>query len=1089
MPGQSRISRFVASAVYALMRSVTLRSVWLWCALRGRRIRTWIWSGWHKVALLYLAAAVLVSLHSLASSPHPHRLWTAFAASPGIESLRFLLWFFHGALGPWAVAIALAALIATVAAAWTARRRIVITTIANLTGDDTLKNLADQLPRRLMLELADIAQVYMQASDDPGDLNHNRDRDTTAPQLSVAEDQGISDLLASVKGEKVQLGPLSIPLDAAMTTLSAIVRGPRISGSMQRNSNGLLLEVSLSGDRALRWCISEADLDLSRDGKAPDTDVVEALIHQLAHRIYAHLREAELGTASWRAVLHHTEGLRQFQIWQEGKTDTGPAALGRAQSEFFLACREDPGFLRGRYNLGVIYYSQHQYAAAWNVFAATIQKSRGDACLVDSTPIERQSRTDLAGAHYAAAKAAQGCKSTERAAHHCDIVIALEAAHAAAWNLKGVLAPFASPEACRCFQKAVVFSWLELCRSAWQGPVGATAARNASVYLSNLAKSRIGRRHSIAEMRQALALSSSAPDWLDLGRLRLAVRDVAGAQAAFDSAIRAKERALYWTWTACARKLRGSQTAADNAWQRAIGVVRDHNSQVKDLTQFLRDLETVDALSWINRDHPSLFDSWKADADALSATIDDVAKVAGDVKSKAISWCEGIRRLPGPGQADQATLPETDDAALQWLLVHYADSFATRQLSAAVLQAALTNWNQQTEPDRIDALRSLALCALQNAPVGAMPRSWLATTYYLLHLPRLAMSEIGNALSLEPENTDLLFLSTQVTWQTIQSIPDKAEQQKGLRRIVDNYSHLSERARGDMWDMSPGYVGMACFWMARFNAELLRYPAAQQSLETAVACGYKPIESLQILCYIHFRVCAFEDGELVYKRLNRLLHTDAGSDRFRRADLLAPPGPSDPREEEWPAASHLALSSYHTAAALAEQRLVVDAARRLRDGNRWFRALSNSPGSTTGNVQGQLTVASLLCRGTVRLAAGQIVAPVVSAGVSSAQDPAKQKARAAGFTARQIRHLRQAIEMLTRAIQQGFDQAVRADAQYRIALACQALAALDASNADAWKSCGLDALANAELADRRDEYKDRIPTLRTALQAQAKPAA
>ncbi|MGB6130506.1 MAG: hypothetical protein WBG54_01910 [Acidobacteriaceae bacterium] len=1068
-----------------------MRSVFLQCALLGRRVRTWIWSGWHKVALLYLAAAALVSLHSLVSAPHPRLLWTAFAAHPGIESLRFLAWFFHGALGPWAVAIVLAALIATAAAAWSARRRIVITTFANLSGDDALKNLAGQLPRRLMLELSDIAEVYAQASDDPAALSLNQIRDATAPQLSVAEDQGISDLLAAAKGEKIQLGPFSFPLDAAMTTLSAIVRGPRISGSLQTNSQGLLLEVSLSGERAQRWRVSEADLDLSRDGKTPSADVVEALIHQLAHRIYTHLREAELGTASWRAVLHHTEGMRQFQIWQQGRGDAGPAALGRAQSEFFLACREDRRFLRGRYNLGVIYYSQHQFAAAWNVFAATLQEPRGDACSADSTPVQRQSRTDLAGTHYAAAKAAQGCGNNDRAVHQCDMAIALQPAHAAAWNLKGVLAHFASPEACRCFQQAVPFSWFELCRSAWQGPVGAIAARNAALHLANLAKSHIGNSRSAAEMRQSLSLSCSDPDWLDLGRLLLAVRDAAGALAAFESAVRAKERALYWAWIACARHLLDRQPPAKDAWRRAMAVARDDNSQAKDLTQFLRDLENIETLHWIDR---SPFDAWKADADALSATIAAVAKITADVASNAIAWCEGIKRLPDNSQADQAALPQTDDAALQWLLAHYADSFSARQLSAAVLQTALTNWEQQTEPslDRFDALRSLALNALQSAPLGAMQRYWLAITCYLLRLPRLAMSEIGNALSLDPDNSNLLFLANQVTWQSIQSIPDKAEQQKGLRRIVENYSHLSDRARGDMWTMDRAWVGMACFWLARFNMELLRYPAAQQGLETAVACGYKPIESLQNLCLLHFRTGAFEDGESVYKRMIQMLHIGADPGRFRRADLLVVPNPAVPPSEELPPAANLAAASSHTAAAMAEQRLVVEAARRLRDGRRWARSLRTVAGAPMDNLRKSLAVAFLLCHGVVRLAAGEIVAPISSAAACSAEkgteNSAKQTARAANFTARRMRHLRQAIEMLTRTVEQALDQAVRADAQYRIALACQALATLDAPNAEAWRSCGLDALRNAESADRRDEYKDRIPPLRTALQAQSKPA-
>ncbi len=1089
MPGQSRTTRFVAPAVYVLMRSVILRSLALKCALLGRHIRTGIWSGWRKLVLLYLAAAVLVSLHGLASAPHPRLLWMASRAHPGIECLRFLLWFFHGTLGPWAVSIALAALIATLAAAWSARRTIVINSFTNLTSDDKLKDLADQLPRRLMLELSDFAQVYAKASDDPAALSLEQNSSSTAPELSVAQDRGISELLASVRGEKVQLGPLSIPLDAAMTTLSAIVRGPRISGSVQRSSKGLLLEASFSGDRAQRWCISESDLDLARDRKTPDSEIVEALIHQLAHRIHAHLRMAELGTASWRAVLHHTEGMRYFQTWQESKGDARDTALGHAQSEFFLACREDGRFLRGRYNLGVIYYSQGQYAAAYNVFAATIQEPRGDTRLVDSTPMQRQSSIDLAATHYAAAKAAQGCGNNERVLYHCDVAIALRPAHAAAWNLKGVLADFASPEARRCFLKAVPFSWSDLCRAAWQGPLRTAAARSAAVHLSNLAKSRIGESRSIPEMRQALSLTCSDSDWLDLGRLRLAVRDAPGALAAFEAANCAREKALYWTWIACVRKLlHGREPAAEDAWRRAQQVVRDDNSQLAGLTQFLSDIEARSPLHWIDR---SRFDAWKADAAALSANIARVRKGADDIRNRAITWCAGIQNLPRCDGADPATLPQNDDAALQWLNDHYADCFCVRELSAAVLQTALANWEQQPEPsiDTLDSLRSLALKALQSAPVGAMQRFWLATAYYLLRLPGLAMSEIGNALSLDPENTDLLFLSIQVTWQSIQSIPDKREQQKGLRRIAENYSHLAERARGDMWNLSRLYVGTACYWLARFNAELCRYPAAQQGFETAFACRYKPVETLQVLCYVHFRSGAFEDAESVYKRLLQLLAIAAAPDRFRRADLLAMPDPSNLRGEDSPPAAHLALAAFHTAAAQAEQRLVVDAARRLRDGKRWARALAGVTGAPIDAMRSQVAVASLLCHGTVRLAAGQIMVPLCAGALPSADHPANKSSRQADFAARRLRHLRQGIHMLTRAIQQGFDQAVRADAQYRIAQACEALAALDTANADAWRSTGLDALRNAESADRRDEFRKRIPALRSALQPRSTPAA
>lgn len=1074
------------------MRSAHVRSALLRGILRGQRIRAWLFSEWRRLVLLYVAAAALVSLHSLITSPAPQALWLAFRRHPAAETFAFLRWFFAGKLGPWVVAIALAALLYAIAAAWRARHRIVISDFADLTGDNALKDVADRLSRRLMLELGAIEQVYTLVSDDPADLSLDQHR-STAPELAVdAAIQGFSELQASVKGEKIQLGPISLPLDAAMNTLSTLVRGPRIAGSLQKNSDGLLLEASITGERTQSWRVSQSDIELDPDGDKSDLTIADALIRQMAQRIFADMWREQLGTRAWRAVGHYSEGLRQFHKGQKEEGDKRTAYLERAQSEFFLAYREDRSFLRSQYNLGVIYHSQKQYTAAYNAFEATIRSASSEPLLTNTRGAAQRLHIDMANVHYAAAKAAQGCSNWERVAYHCDLALSLDPLNGAAWNLKGVIHPYyGTTEPAVCFQEAVTSSWLQLCRSAWQGSISGSTARKAAVHVANLAKSHIAQSRSITEMKQALFVNPADPDnWFDLGRLSLARKSVPEALEAFQAANREKEKALYWTWIACCQQLLEAKEPAAAAWRRAKEVVFGDIQQLPQLTRFLDDIahpqKAIEQLKWI----PAAdFEGWKTEAKELDDFVAKLKKIKSDVESGTATYPGAIRAVLGQPDSD-TSLPQNDEAALDWLRQHYDESFWIRELSESVLQSAFQTWPQQTELDlsRLDLTQKLVAKALANAPLGAVQRSRLATIYFLLRMTDLATDEVINALSLEPTNNEVTSLSIIQAWTNIQLVPDKKEQRKWLLQLDEIYGWLANAYSGNIWEMSRENAGMAHHWHGRVNTELLRFRAAQKGLETSFACRYKPIESLQNLCYVHFRAGAFEDAEKCHVRLRLLLRIDGDSRPLQRQDLLQVTDEYRKLEEEYPPAFHLALAAFHTAAAMAEQRLVVDAAQRLREGRKWARSLAQLPPDQAEMLRSVAAAAFLLCQGAVRLAAGQIAAPVRPKTSSIADSAEKDGDLGSHRVSPRIRHLEQAIDSFTQVIQLAVDRGARADAQFRIAVACEALSGLDSANAASWKSNGFDALRCAEAADRRDEYKERIPALRTALEAKAAQA-
>ena len=427
-----------------------------------RRLIVWISSGWRAFLLVYLAAVVLLALqHILTDKDSAATAKWLFAHSLAQSLLIALHWFFRSGAGPWLQACAVAAVLCLVPAAFRARRRIVIAAFVNATGDSTRAAAADGLARRLMAELGEIKEIYQDVSDDPSDLSVNQ-RDIL--ELTVDAASAFADLTASFKGQQVEVWGFKIPLDWAVTTLSALVRGPQIKGSVQNTADGLMFEASLTGGGYdLAWRVTAADIETPTDQDAanPQAAATEIMVRQLAYRIFASLSQDQVGTASWRAAQQYTQALRAFR---GTKRDTArrPFLLQQAQQGFFQAYRHDNRFVRSRYNLGVILYSQQQYEAAYEVFKRVINDcANTQPAGASGGDDNARWRSFLSSAHYAAAKASQGIKDMklsvelddagkarefqcraqfrDRMAYHIENAIQLNPSDSRAWILQGVI--------------------------------------------------------------------------------------------------------------------------------------------------------------------------------------------------------------------------------------------------------------------------------------------------------------------------------------------------------------------------------------------------------------------------------------------------------------------------------------------------------------------------------------------------------------------------------------------------------------------------------------------------------------------------
>ena len=631
MQRQNRMRWLALACLTATMgRSLFLRWFCLSSARLYCRFIFWAFSGWRELLLVYLMATALLGIKRVLTAPDPAAIWHAFRAHPKNDSILIALrWFFLGKTGPWFEALALGALLFAVWAAWRARKRILIAAFANATGDTNQDAMVSGLSRRLMTELGQITDIYQHVSDDPRDLYVSDPRDLSLDdpvklELAVEAATAFSDLKASMKDQKVEVWGLKIPLDWAATTLSALVRGPQIKGSVQKTSEGLMFEAALAGggfDQT--WRVTKADIEAEPGDANDNLEVADLMIQQLAYRIFTHLSQDEVGTSSWRATQQYTEALRAFRESNRDRSKK-PSLLQQAQRGFFQAYRYDNRFGRSRYNLGVILFTQQEYEAAYQVFKRVISDiASSPPCSATQRKAARRWQDSLSRVHYAAAKSALLIRLpayADRGLYHCDNALKLNPWNNRAWNLRSVLRNNETQrfdkETRAYVRRAAGLSWFALCAAESKGEKSKAVSSLASSHLANLALSLEGRRGSPRVMLQALRLESlNAQNSFRLGQLYLKTGQPGEALVAFETANLAQEKPTYWLWLACTRRLLpervSPQETAEYAWKRVTEDGSDSLFEGDGITKFWTDWKKTMHLG--NLQSPE-FDHWRDEA-------------------------------------------------------------------------------------------------------------------------------------------------------------------------------------------------------------------------------------------------------------------------------------------------------------------------------------------------------------------------------------------------------------------------------------------------------------------------------------------
>ena len=1016
--------------------STWVRRAALFGAQRCWRVRCVLRSGWSTLLALYLISALAVVLRRIV-----------------IEDAVTARWFFAGAVGPWVQCIAFSALLAAVLEARHRGRQIVIASFSNVTGDNTYQSLADGLPRRLMTNLSDIAEIYEKVSEDPADLDLDEVAET--PALSVESPTALSGLTASLADQKMGASFLKMPVNWIIDTLSTVVAGPRIIGSILRTADGLLIEASICGGVYKKtWRVKEQDVMANPTTKGSEAGSVDGMIRQLAYKVFTYLDHLQLGTLEWRAAERYTDGLRASLIAKREREGTGPRmiAVQSAQSAFFQAFREDARFARSRYNLGVMYYSARELRPAYEAFCSVINDFDHEA--VPRLPGTRgfyNTRVELANVHYAAAKSAQGLGKDwrDRVLEHCRMALDLNPSLAPAWNLLGVceledaVARDSGYElSSSYFANAIGLSWNELCAVTWAGKQRSAVLSRTTIHLANMANSRFGSKRGRGIMEQALALDpTSETSWIDLGRLHLRVRDFAAALTAFETANREKDASTHWMWIACTRQLQGEEDAAKSAWNRAQKSLGDKLFEEDHIDQFWKDFERCSD-SFGKQADRSVLGEWKKATLSLKVRVRDLKNAGEQLKSSTGRSVdvEIAAILPGRNLDDLIKMSDSDGESM--LLLPYV---AQRMLGDLSNKSQL----EKTDPDRIEDVRNVVQRVVDAQPTGPLERSILARLYLLLQMPELAEAEVRNSLTLDPGNQDsrLLLCSAANTLRI--TVTDKEIRKRSMARIVGVFAEFEDVLTG--YHQNSTGAGWAHFWRAVFSLEQLDYVAAQQGFETSHACGYQPFASLQWLCLVHFRCGAFEESERAFQRLKKLI-----------AEMK--PGEQVPAacDEGKDARLQLAFAASHSAAAAAEQGLIRFAFERWRESHQLTKSLLLQKLMSVEDAKGG-AVAQLLCLGAICLNAGLGLA---GSAISSAK---------------RIAALHRAIYFLERTVERSTDSAVRADARYRIGVACAELARSARTSREQWLHLAEGQLREAESADRRDEYRSRIHDLRAMI--------
>jgi len=148
---------------------------------------------------------------------------------------------------------------------------------------------------------------------------------------------------------KVSVGPISIPLGAAVSLLGRFVQAPRLRGAIHGDASKIFMTAELTLDgQAYSWRVVK-DVDAS---EGPRRELEAMINDDLAYRIFSDLTLQH--QARWPATKYWVLALENVAQCQR-RPRNRRLLLKRAEDNFMHALAEDQAFYLACLNLGVVY--------------------------------------------------------------------------------------------------------------------------------------------------------------------------------------------------------------------------------------------------------------------------------------------------------------------------------------------------------------------------------------------------------------------------------------------------------------------------------------------------------------------------------------------------------------------------------------------------------------------------------------------------------------------------------------------------------------------------------------------------------------
>ncbi len=394
------------------------------------------------------------------------------------------------ALAKPSVAVLLAGLLlAVLFAMYQARKRVVIQPFIDFTVANKEQGEGEAIASRLRGEMAAITELYKL-------INEMSAPHTKSVIDATVTVEDVGEVLKEAIGpdSKISVSGLQIPLRAVIGPFTWLARGPRLTGSLHKEGEELLLVAELhGGGLSGSWRVRSSNRD--DDGWDPDLPgwrqtvsssslgsyAVPTLTRQLAYRIVTDL--VNLGSRRWRAVRQYTDGLRAYRDTRSTRRED---KLLQAERAFVRALSHDDQFGQCHHNLGIVYRDVGKLEAARTAFQRALQ----------ANPSSFEAAYALAKDHFDHGRFGD-------ALHWCNAAIRIDAYDARAWKLKGwtmrrkeesrhgASLPIATgkwPAIVQTRDIAAALAWRTLCRRAaepdWDGQknwITAAATLNSGI--------------------------------------------------------------------------------------------------------------------------------------------------------------------------------------------------------------------------------------------------------------------------------------------------------------------------------------------------------------------------------------------------------------------------------------------------------------------------------------------------------------------------------------------------------------------------------------------------------------------------------